>query len=103
MRDFFILWLERIINIAIIIGAVAVFIAGLAAMLTGGHGAGMGAGFAMGIGIWIGGALYLVVIGGLAYLGLGIYNNTLRTANAVERLAAQGDDAPSQASGRVTT
>ena len=34
-------------------------------------------------------AIYLLLMGGMVYLGLGIYNNTRRTAEAVERLSRQ--------------
>ncbi|MFD2440119.1 hypothetical protein ACFSS8_08560 [Paracoccus kondratievae] len=37
--------------------------------------------------VWIAGTIYLILIGGMVYLGLGIYNNTKRTAEAIERLS----------------
>lgn len=84
MRDFFILWLERIINVVVILGAIAVLIGGLGVMF---HPYG---GFLQGIAIWFGGAMYLLVMAGFIYLGLGIYNNTRRTADAVEKIAGRG-------------
>lgn len=64
----------------IVLGALAVLVAGVGSMFS--HG-----GFLRGLGILIGGAIYLMLIGGMAYLGLGIYHNTRRTADAVEALA----------------
>ena len=34
MRDFFILWMERIINVVIVLGAIGVFAGGIAVMLS---------------------------------------------------------------------
>lgn len=81
MRDFFILWLERIINVLIAIGAIGVFVGGLVIMFS------AEGGFLQGIATWVGGAFYLILMGGMVYLGLGIYSNTRRTAEAVERMA----------------
>ncbi len=81
MRDFFILWMERIINVVVVIGAVVVLIAAVTAMFN------AQGGFLAGIGILVGGALYLILMAGMIYLGLGIYANTRRTADAVEELA----------------
>ena len=81
MRDFFILWMERIINVVVVIGAVVVLIAAVTVMFN------AQGGFLAGIGILVGGALYLILMAGMIYLGLGIYANTRRTADAVEELA----------------
>lgn len=81
MRDFFILWMERIINVVVVIGAVVVLIAAVSAMFS------AQGGFLAGIGVLVGGALYLILMAGMIYLGLGIYANTRRTAEAVEELA----------------
>lgn len=81
MRDFFILWLERIVNVVIILGAVGVLVAGLVVMFS------TTGGFLQGLATWAFGFVYLIVMGGMIYLGLGIYNNTRRTADAVEALA----------------
>jgi len=80
LRDFFIYWMERIINVLIAIGAIGVFVAGLVVMFS------AQGGFLQGIVTWIGGAFYLILMGGMIYLGLGIYDNTRRTAEAVERM-----------------
>lgn len=81
MRDFFILWMERIINVVVVIGAVVVLIAAVTTMFN------AQGGFLAGIGVLVGGALYLILMAGMIYLGLGIYANTRRTAEAVEDLA----------------
>lgn len=81
MRDFFILWMERIINVVVVIGAVVVLIAAVTTMFN------AQGGFLAGIGVLVGGALYLILMAGMIYLGLGIYANTRRTADAVEELA----------------
>lgn len=81
MREFFILWMERAVNVIIVLGAVAV-LAGAIVMLFAPQG-----GLLAAIGVLVFGALYLVLLGGSIYLGLGIYNNTRRTAEAVEQLA----------------
>ncbi|WP_423208347.1 hypothetical protein [Paracoccus yeei] len=83
MRDFFILWMERIINVVIVLGAIGVFAGGIAVMLS------PTGGVLQGLLAWIMGAIYLLLMGGMVYLGLGIYNNTRRAAEAVERLSRQ--------------
>lgn len=80
MRDFFILWMERIVNVVIILGAVGVFVGGIAVMFS------PTGGFLQGLLTWVFGAIYVILMGGMIYLGLGIYNNTRRTADAVEEL-----------------
>ena len=98
MRDFFIRGLEMVINIImalLVIGLVA-----LAAALALGavpvDNAAMAntplataRGPIAGLAVLIGGGLYLIVMGGFAYLGLGIYQNTRRTADALERLVLE--------------
>lgn len=80
MRDFFIRSMEWIVNVAMVLGAIAVVISSVVVMF------GAGGGFFQGIGILLVGMLYLILMGGMVYLGLGIYNNTRRTADAVEAL-----------------
>ncbi len=43
----------------------------------------------IGLGYIIGGALYAVILAGGLYLLIGIYENTKRTAEAVERLSGR--------------
>lgn len=93
MRDFFIRSLETVVNVIVILGAIAVVLAALAVTFGGGHmgGAGgpMGGGPLAGLLVLIVGGIYLILVGGFMYLGLGIYQNTKRTAEAVERLAGR--------------
>lgn len=84
MRDFFILWFERVINVVIVLAAAGIMIAGFVAIFTTPEGALIG--LLKGLAVWFFGALYLVLIGGGLYLGLGIYKNTQRTADALERM-----------------
>lgn len=79
MRDFFINSFEKLIAVIVVISAIGTVIAGLSTMFTGG-------GFFGGIGVLIAGALYTLILGGSLYLVFGIYHNTKRTADAVERL-----------------
>ena len=39
-----------------------------------------------GVGILIGGALYVIFVGGFMFMGIGIYQNTKRSADALEKL-----------------
>ncbi|SFI95431.1 hypothetical protein [Jannaschia pohangensis] len=87
MRDFFIKALEGIITLTIVVVAVAILVVTIGAMFGG-----------VPVGdFWIegpthaaivaiGGTLGLLVVGGTLYLGLGKYNNTARTADALELL-----------------
>lgn len=82
MRDFFIRSFERLIGVILIISAVVVVIlafTGAAQAPSGGQG------ITIFLVTLLVGALYLVLLGGGMYLALGIYHNTLRTANALER------------------
>lgn len=81
MRDFFIGTFEKLIAVIVVLLILAVLVGGLGAMFT--------QSFLGGLGILIGGALYVIVVGGMLYLVLGVYHNTRRTAEAVERLAAK--------------
>lgn len=92
MRDFFINSLEILVGVIVVLLAIAVV--GAAAAVTFGGG-GMGPGGAQmhgplaGLAILVGGALYVIFLGGFMYMGIGIYQNTKRTAAAVEKLAAR--------------
>ena len=77
MRDFFIKSFEVIVSVVVVLMAAAVVIGGLVTMFSGG--------FLQGLGILIGGAVYVLFLGGLMFLGLGIYQNTKRAADALER------------------
>jgi hypothetical protein len=82
MRDFFILWFERLVGVIIILAGLAVLIGGVATMA---GATGQPGGVAAGLAILVGGTIYVVFLGGALYLGLGIYQNTKRAAEALER------------------
>ena len=84
MREFFINSLEKIVTVIIALMAVGVVLGGLGTMFT------PEGGFLAGIMIWALGAVYVLVMGGMMYLALGIYDNTKRTAEATERMARGG-------------
>ena len=89
MRDFFINSFEKLVGVIVVLLAIFVVVAaGMSAFGGGGMG-GMRGSPLMGLAILIGGAIYVIFIGGLMYMGLGIYQNTRRTAEAVEKLAAR--------------
>jgi len=79
MRDFFINTFESLIAVIVVISAAGTVIAGLVTMFS--------ESFFGGIVVLIFGALYTVILGGGLYLAFGIYHNTKRTAEAVERMA----------------
>lgn len=83
MRDFFINSLEKILNVIVVLMAVAIIIGTLFVLFMGGQG--FFGNLLSAILVLIGGALYLVLFAGMAYLGLGIYQNTKRTADLLER------------------
>jgi hypothetical protein len=77
MRDFFINAFDKLVSIIVILGAIGIVIGAIVAMSQNGIFAALG--------ILVGGSLYLILIGGGMYLGLGIYHNTRRMADAIER------------------
>jgi hypothetical protein len=91
MRDLFINSFEILVGVIVVLLGIAVVVGGAATAF--GAGGMMGpdapSGPLMGLGILIGGAIYVIFVGGLMYLGLGIYQNTKRTAVAMEKLAAR--------------
>lgn len=90
MRDFFIRSFEVLVGIIVVLLGLGVLIAaGIAAMGGSQLGPGMSGGPLTGLAILVGGAIYVTFIGGLMYLGLGIYQNTKRTAEAVERMVTK--------------
>ena len=82
MRDLFINMFEKLVGVIVILLCIGVVVGGLAVMF---GAAGQGGGFLMGLGVLIGGAIYVILIGGALYLGLGIYQNTKRMADAMDR------------------
>ncbi len=88
MRDFFINWFEKLVGVVVILLAILVFVGGLGTMFGSGMGPmGQGGGLLAGLAVWIVGGIYVIFVGGIMYLGLGIYQNTKATAEAVSRLA----------------
>lgn len=88
MRHFFIKSLDFLIGLFVVIGFLGVGLAALAASTGGLAGVGGppvgGAGAALFL--LIAGTLYIAFVAGFLYLGVGIYHNTKRTADAVEAL-----------------
>ena len=91
MRDFFINSLEILVSVFVVLLGLGVLV--FAAMAAFGGGGGMGpggmSGPLAGVAILIGGALYVIFIGGFMYMGIGIYQNTKRSAEALEKLASR--------------
>lgn len=93
MRDFFINGFEILVGIIIVLLILLVLVVAGAAAFGGGgmmmNGQQMPGGPLVGLGILVGGLIYVIFIGGLMYLGLGIYQNTKKTAAALERMAGK--------------
>ncbi|WP_127901965.1 hypothetical protein [Solirhodobacter olei] len=88
MRNFFINSLEKVVNVFVVIAAIGIVIAAVVMVAGGGDvGPSVGARIAAALAVLVGGGLYLIVIGGLLYMGIGIYQNTKRTADALENQA----------------
>ncbi len=81
MRDFFINALDKLVAVIVILMIIGVVV--MAVMMT----QQPQGGILMALGVLVGGALYVVLLGGFMYLGLGIYHNTRRTADATEAMA----------------
>ena len=77
MRDFFINSFEKLVAVLIVLLGIGVVI--------GAFGAAQDGGVLAFIGVLIAGSIYVVMVGGLMYLGLGIYHNTKRMADAMDR------------------
>lgn len=92
MRDFFINGFEILLGVIIVCAILAVVAAsGMVAFGSGTvvQGMPMQASPLVGLAILVGGLLYVVFVGGLMYLGLGIYQNTKKTVAALERMASK--------------
>ena len=87
MRDFFVESLENLIGVIVVLLGLSVLV-GAAAASFGGINNGPASPL-IGLAILIGGAAYVILIGGFLYMDVGIYQNTKRTASAVEKLAAR--------------
>ncbi|MCV6823197.1 MULTISPECIES: hypothetical protein [Halocynthiibacter] len=85
MREFFINSFEKLVGIIIVLMVIGVVIGAIGTMFSGQSGA-----FFAGLGVLFFGGIYVVMMGGILYLSLGIYHNTMRTADAIERLETKG-------------
>ena len=83
MRDFFINSLEKIVTVIILLMVIGVVLSGFGAMFN------AQGGLLAGLAVWVFGGIYVLIMGGMLYLALGIYDNTRRTAAAVEALSAK--------------
>jgi hypothetical protein len=89
MRDVFIRGFEIVLSVALVLAAVAVAAAALGALM--GEVPAGGAvltGPVAALAILLGGWLAVLAVGGALFLGLGIYHETRRTADALELLIA---------------
>lgn len=77
MRDFFINSFEKLVSVIIVLMALGTVVAAFGASQDGGV-------LAL-LAVLIFGGVYVIFMGGVMYLGLGIYHNTQRTADALER------------------
>lgn len=83
MRDFFIRALEVVINVVVVLTAILIVVAAGAAMFAPAQAASQLGGMSgplAGIAILVAGFIYLIFVAGFMYLGLGIYQNTKKTA-----------------------
>ena len=86
MRDLFIGLLEKVIHVIVVLAALGIAIAAIAALFNAGGQMGIpGGGILAALGILVFGGLYLIMFAGFMYLGLGIYQNTKRTAELLEQ------------------
>jgi hypothetical protein len=91
MRHFFIRSFEILVGFFVILGILGVLATALAVgtgSMTATNGDSISGVFAA-IAILFGGLLYITFMAGFMYMGVGIYNNTKRTAEAVERMAGR--------------
>jgi hypothetical protein len=87
MRDFFIRGFEAVVSVLLIVAAISIVITAGAVAFGGGSVGGMPSGMGgpiAGLAILVSGFVALLVYGGFLFLGLGIYHNTRRTAEALE-------------------
>lgn len=90
MRDFFINAFEKLVAVIVVLMCLGVVVGAAAVSFGGGMGPGGGqGGILQGLLVLVAGAIYVVFLGGAMYLGLGIYQNTKRSADLLERIAAK--------------
>jgi len=80
MRDFFINSLEKIVNVIVVLLIAATIVGTIVTWASPAH---TGGGFLPGLFILVGGIIYTILVGGMLYLFLGIYQNTKKTAEAL--------------------
>jgi len=93
MRDFFINALERVIGVLVVLMSIGVVIAAGGAMIGGVttvDGTVVGGGIIPGLLVLLFGSLYVILMAGFMYLGPGIYQNTRRMAETMDRMAQKG-------------
>lgn len=83
MRDFFINSLEKVVNVLMVILIIGVVLSALASLFM------AEGGIIMALAVLVGGGFYTILMGGIIYLGLGIYQNTKTTAEATQALLAK--------------
>lgn len=97
MREFFIGAFETLVSVIIILMAALVALMGVVTMFGGGM-TGPGGhhmdGVLPGLLILFIGAVCVVFIGGVMYLGLGVYDNTRRSAELLEQIASRRNAKP---------
>ncbi len=84
MGNFFISAFEKLVGVVMVLLLLLVLGGTVVALIEPSAG-----GILPALGVLVGGTLYVILIGGSLYLALGIYNNTKRTAEAVECLASK--------------
>lgn len=86
MRDFFVNSLEKLVGVIVVLLMIGVVVGALIATLNPQPGS---PGPVLGLLILVAGGIYVILVGGFLYMGIGIYQNTKRTAEAVERMGAK--------------
>ena len=90
MRDVFIGAFEVLVSIIVVLMCLGVLIFAGAVAFGGQHMGPNGmSGPLAGLLVLIGGGIYVIVVGGLMFMGLGIYQNTKKTAELLEQLASK--------------
>lgn len=89
MRDFFINSLEKLVAGIVVLLSIGVVMGAVAALMGAGHADGQSGmpGPVAALLILLLGGIYVVFVGGFLYMGIGIYQNTKRSAEALEKLA----------------
>ena len=84
MRDFFIRSLEKLVGVVVVLLSLAV-VGGAIAVLVVEPAPGQPSGALGALAVLVGGAIYVIFVGGFMYLGIGIYQNTKRMADVLEQ------------------